>query len=164
MDPPAKQKTHMEYRSAVSRLEAAIARGKIKFEEIEDETEPFDPNTQYPWEEEIREFWPTKPCTWCKEPTQKGCDFCAAQDRFPSLSWEKHHPTPVCDRCQNYHGQCYVCREEGYPDLPFRAVSCMLGDNLGVAKMRSGGKLGVRARIGEDKEWWKTWCASKDGF
>ena len=125
MDPPAKQKTHMEYRSAVSRLEAAIARGKIKFEEIEDETEPFDPNTQYPWEEEIREFWPTKPCTWCKEPTQKGCDFCAAQDRFPSLSWEKHHPTPVCDRCQNYHGQCYVCREEGYPDLPFRTVSCI---------------------------------------
>ena len=32
MDPPAKQKTHMEYRSAVSRLEAAIARGKIKFD------------------------------------------------------------------------------------------------------------------------------------
>ena len=72
--------------------EADIRSGKIKIEVIEDETEPFDLNTQYPWEEVIREFWPVKPCTWCCKPTQKGCEFCAAQDRFPGLRWDKHHP------------------------------------------------------------------------
>ena len=55
-DRSAKQKTQVAYRFAVRRLRVDIDNGKVKFEEIEDKTKPFDPNTQYPWEEEVREF------------------------------------------------------------------------------------------------------------
>ena len=117
---PARKSIQQWYSSAVARLKADIEKGKIKFEEIEDDADPFDPETQHAWEEDEREFWPTKPCTWpwCKAPTQKGCTICEAQDRFPALQWEKHHPTPMCENCDYNHGQCYICRDQGFKDIP----------------------------------------------
>ena len=58
---PAKQKTQVASRSYVSRLEGDIRTGKVQFEVIEDEAEVFDPNTQYPLEEEICKFWQVEP-------------------------------------------------------------------------------------------------------
>ena len=126
---PARPAIQAEYSSAVARLKAYIEEGKISFEEIEDEAEPFDPLTQYAWEEEPREFWPTKPCTWpwCKAPTQKGCKFCEAEDRFPALQWEKDHPTPLCERCEYNFGQCWICRDQGFRNFPvFETAASLL--------------------------------------